>query len=403
MNQAQITSWRILMVDDDEEDYLIVKLLLNKAQGRSVSLDWAPTYEAGKRCIGTNGYDAVLVDYDLGGPLTGIELIREIAGSGYAAPLILYTGRGSFALDLEAQQAGATLYLTKNEANPLLIERSIRYAIERKQIEAQLLASQMAAINERNILQSVMESLPIGVAIVDEKGGNIQANATYESVWGGSFPKADTVNDYVAYKAWWVESGLPVEPEEWASAMAVMMGETVRGQFLKIERFDGSCAFVVNSAAPIFDAQGTVVGSSVAIMDVTQLVETEQAFLKSKEDYQLLNYSMLDGFALHEMIFDSEGKPIDYRFLEVNPAFEALTGLKASDILGRTVLEVLPETEQFWIETYGNVVLSRSSVRFEHYHQTLDKAFEVVAFSPRPNQFAVIFTECRFQDENQLH
>jgi PAS domain-containing protein len=145
------------------------------------------------------------------------------------------------------------------------------------------------------------------------------------------------------------------------------------------------------------------VGSSVAIMDVTQLVETEQAFLKSKEDYQLLNYSMLDGFALHEMIFDSEGKPIDYRFLEVNPAFEALTGLKASDILGRTVLEVLPETEQFWIETYGNVVLSRSSVRFEHYHQTLDKAFEVVAFSPRPNQFAVIFTECRFQDENQLH
>lgn len=384
--------WRILLVDDDDEDYLIVKLLFTEAQGRNICLDWAPTYADGCAYLQKNLYDAVLVDYDLG-KITGIELIRQMVSSGYPAPFILYTGRGSYAIDLEAQQAGATLYLTKAEATPLLLERMIRYAIERKQIEIQLLASQTSTIAERNMLQAVMESLPIGVAIVDRHGGNIRANACYGEVWGGSFPDVETVKDYRAYKAWWVDSGRQVEPEEWASAQAVMNGGTIVGQFLQIERFDGARAFVLNSAAPVFDAQGQIVGSSIAIMDITQLVETERALFESKENYRQLNISMLDGFALHEMIYDSEGRPADYRFLEVNPAFEALTGLKAVDILGKTVLQVLPETETYWIETFGQVALTRTSIRFENYHRSLAKYFDVVAFSPRPNQFAVIFTD----------
>lgn len=84
-------------------------------------------------------FDAVLVDYNLGGR-SGIELIREHAPH-YPAPLILYTGIGSPGVDLEAMEAGAALYLTKDEANPLLLERAIRYAIQLKQRETGLKAA----------------------------------------------------------------------------------------------------------------------------------------------------------------------------------------------------------------------------------------------------------------------
>jgi PAS domain S-box-containing protein len=93
------------------------------------------------------------------------------------------------------------------------------------------------------------------------------------------------------------------------------------------------------------------------------------------------------------MIYDQNGRPVDYRFLEINPAFEALTGLKGADILGKTVLEVLPETEPFWIETYGEVVRSGNLARFENYARTLDRYFEVIAFRHGPNQFGVVFTD----------
>lgn len=388
----QQSLWHILMIDDDGEDYLLTKLLFNEIKSRKVDIEWASSYQAGKERLQSEQFDVVLIDYDLGSK-TGIELIREMVSTGYPAPLILYTGRGNYEVDLEAQRAGATLYLTKDEATPLLLERFIRYAIERKQIEVQLLASQIEAVRERNMLQSVMESLPIGVAIIDPEGGTIRANAGFENVWGGPRPITHSIKDYAAYKAWWVESGRQVEPEEWASARAILNGETVVGQFLKVERFDGSQVFVLNSAAPIFDGNTKAVGCSVAIMDITDHVQTEQALFESKEHYRLLNYSMLNGYALHEMIFDNQGKPVDYRFIEVNPAFEELTGLKAENILGKTVMEVLPETEKYWIETYGQVVLTGKTIRFENYHHTLERYFEVVAFTPRPNHFAVVFTD----------
>lgn len=113
----------------------------------------------------------------------------------------------------------------------------------------------------------------------------------------------------------------------------------------------------------------------------------------AEENYRTLFREMLDGFALHEILFDARGKPADYRFLAVNPAFERQTGLKAEELLGRTVLEVLPGTERHWIETYGKVALTGEPVFFENYHAGMKKHFEVTAFRPAPNQFACIFAD----------
>jgi PAS domain S-box-containing protein len=129
-----LRGWRILHIDDDEEDFILVRAMLSQAQSVRISLDWASSLTAGREKLLANTYDAVLVDYDLG-VVTGIELIREMVARDYAAPLILYTGRGSYEVDVEAMQAGATMYLSKSESTPLLLERIIRYAIERKQAE----------------------------------------------------------------------------------------------------------------------------------------------------------------------------------------------------------------------------------------------------------------------------
>jgi CheY-like chemotaxis protein len=136
LDTHSLEEWRILLVDDDEDDYFITHSLLSLAQGHKIALDWASTCSEGKELITSNPYDAVLVDYDLGCE-SGIEFIKEAKATGCKVPLILFTGRGSYETDMEAMHSGADLYITKAEATPLILERSIRYAIKHKQIEAE--------------------------------------------------------------------------------------------------------------------------------------------------------------------------------------------------------------------------------------------------------------------------
>lgn len=131
----------------------------------------------------------------------------------------------------------------------------------------------------------------------------------------------------------------------------------------------------------------------LAIEDITEHKEAEKKLLDNEKRYRLLFQSMIDAFALHEIILDKKGIPVDYRFLEVNPAFEKYTGLKTEKLIGRTVREVLPNIESYWIETYGKVALTGKSIHFENYNNDLNKYFEVIAYSPAPKQFATIFRD----------
>lgn len=118
-----------------------------------------------------------------------------------------------------------------------------------------------------------------------------------------------------------------------------------------------------------------------------------RAYHKVVRDYKNLFDQMQDGFALHEIICDDSGVPVDYRFLAVNPAFEKLTGLKAEEVVGRTVLDVIPQTEPEWIERYGVVALTGEPISFESYSGALEKYFTVTAFRPEKNQFATLFLD----------
>jgi len=99
------------------------------------------------------------------------------------------------------------------------------------------------------------------------------------------------------------------------------------------------------------------------------------------------------GLAVHDVILDDKGNVVDYRFIDLNKAFEDLTQLKRELIIGKTVLEVLPETEYFWIEKYGRVAMTGEPIYFESYSKELDKYFQISAYSPKPKQFATIFSD----------
>jgi PAS domain S-box-containing protein/putative nucleotidyltransferase with HDIG domain len=102
---------------------------------------------------------------------------------------------------------------------------------------------------------------------------------------------------------------------------------------------------------------------------------------------------MLEGFALHEIICDDAGKPIDYRFVDANPAFEALTGFKRAEIIGRTVREVLPEAEKEWIERYGEIAIAKEPFQFRIHSVTLDRTYDVRAYNSGRGLFATTFID----------
>ncbi|HQF53894.1 MAG TPA: PAS domain S-box protein [Fibrobacteria bacterium] len=113
----------------------------------------------------------------------------------------------------------------------------------------------------------------------------------------------------------------------------------------------------------------------------------------AEERYRKLFENLTTGFALHEVILDDAGEVVDYRFLEVNPAYERMTGLRAQDLIGRTVKEALPGVESYWIDNFGRVALTGEPLRMENYTAPLDRWYETWAYRPASNQFAVLVAD----------
>ncbi len=137
----------------------------------------------------------------------------------------------------------------------------------------------------------------------------------------------------------------------------------------------------------------TSTGVSIYARDITPRKQMEEALEWSEERYRNLFTAMSEGFALHEIVCDDTGAPVDYRFLEINPAFERLTGLKHADVVGRRVSEILPNDDPKWIAMYGKVALTGESVHFENYSPVLKRHYDVFAYRPAPGQFAVVFVD----------
>ncbi len=192
-------------------------------------------------------------------------------------------------LDRESLAAGMAYFMelaeliSRKSYSNLMLARSLA---ERDTLMESLRESEVSARASAAQLSAVMDALPIGIVIVDGAGGTIRANSTYDKIWSGPRPATGNIEDYAAYKAWWVDTGELVQSKEWASARAILNRETIIGQLIRIERFDGSQAFVHNSAAPIIGARGEITGSAVAIMDITDIRAAEEALKHAHDELE---------------------------------------------------------------------------------------------------------------------
>jgi signal transduction histidine kinase len=165
---------RILLVDDDEDDYVLVRSLLARTEDAEYRLDWAASYEDGLRGIKETRHDAYLLDFHLG-TRTGLELLKEAGDC--KAPVIVLTAHGSHRKDMESMKAGAADYLDKASISSPLLERSIRYAIERKSAQDRIRA-------EHHKFMSILDAMNNAVFIINSRHEITYLNPKAETEFG---------------------------------------------------------------------------------------------------------------------------------------------------------------------------------------------------------------------------
>ncbi len=167
---------RVLLVEDDEDDYILTKTLVSARENANIRLDWVDTYEAALQTLASGQYDIYLVDYRLG-EHTGIELIQEASRRGSPMPMILLTGQDDLTVDQSALELGAADYLVKGRIDAQLLGRSIRYAIRQ--------AQSMRKLSEQESRYRTLFEQSIDAIFVADTQLHIQdANPSVEQLFG---------------------------------------------------------------------------------------------------------------------------------------------------------------------------------------------------------------------------
>jgi diguanylate cyclase (GGDEF)-like protein/PAS domain S-box-containing protein len=291
----------VLLIEDDENDYLLTRRLLSKAEGRVYSVTWVSDYETALDALRHSPAAVVLLDYRLGHH-DGLELLHAAKAAGRRAPIILLTGQGSYRVDLEAMKAGAADFLVKDQLTPELLERAIRYAIERQQSADALQRANdalEARVQERTQeLARAIEGLHAEIAgrmdvekelrVSEERFRQIAENI--EAVLWMRDPRLGTML-YVSPRCQDVLGVTPdafydnpqifldlVHPDdrERVAAAAPQQAEGTYAEECRVVRPDGQIRWVRDRAFPIHDTEGTVHRIVGIIEDITERRQAEE-------------------------------------------------------------------------------------------------------------------------------
>ncbi len=184
--------------------------------------------------------------------------------------------------------------------------------------------------SEKRLLAAIMNALPTGVAINDGSGAITLTNHAFEKIWGKPLPQSRSVKDYVHYKAWWGDSDTPVTPDQWAAARA-LKGETTIGQIIRIQAFDGAERYILNSASPIYDGEGNIIGGAVATQDITELKRVERALYESEQRLRLF----IEHAPVALAMFDRE-----MRYLSASHRWARDLGMYNHNLVGHSAFEL---------------------------------------------------------------
>jgi PAS domain S-box-containing protein len=255
--------------------------------------------------------------------------------------------------------------------------------------------SELALMLSEEKHRTLFENMAQGVVYQDENGSIISVNPATEKILGVPAKKLTGKSTMDLFNSGIHEDGTAYASESHPAAIALRTGKPVRNKIMGIfNPVRKQNVWIKIDATPQFRSKSKQPYQVFTTFDnITDRKQIEIALKDSEQRYRSLFNVMTEGFALHEIILDDNDVPVDYRFLTVNPAFEKITGLRAIDILGKTVKEVLPGIEYLWIEKYGKVALTGKAVRFENFSADLNRYYSVVAFSPKKYHFATMFSD----------
>jgi PAS domain S-box-containing protein len=299
-------------------------------------------------------------------------------------PFLLLSARAGEQSAIEGLSAGADDYICKPFSARELVTR-ISCIVERARVEEALRASQ--------------DKLSKFLSATSDKIYELSADWREMHPLKGNLLVASTEDSLVD----WIEKDIPEGERE--RVLAAMEHAIVNGSVFKSEhrviRDDGTIGWTFSRVVPLLNNSGEVIRWFGADSDISERKRTEQALRESEEKYRTLFELMDEGFCIVEMIFDSDGKALDYRFIEMNSAFVKQTGLV--DALNRTMRELVPEHEEFWFRTYGEVARTGQPRRFEQQAEAMNRWFDVYAFRigrPEANRVAILFTDITERKRN---
>lgn len=367
---------RILFVEDNPIDY---ELALNVLKSEEVDFESFVVDNETQLIIQLEHFhpDIVITDYYLP-TINGIRILELMRNQAPDIPVIVLTGTTNETTAVECLRAGAVDYLIKT--NMLRLPFAVNEALEHAQmlIQKNKVVAELEASEKK--YRSFIEQSSDGIFVVNEHGDYIEVNPSGCRMTGYSEEELLKMNI----------KDLNVDKENRPKkGMFNELLATGKGRLeTEFRRKDGSIGWWIIEARKISD--NLYVGYT---NDITEERKNEISLIQSEKKYKSLVDEMAQGLAVHEIIQNEEGDVIDYRFLDVNDSFVAMIGISKTNLIGKTIKEVLPDTEKFWIERYGKVALTGKSDSFESYTSPLGRHYNVIAYRPQPRQFAVIVTD----------
>jgi PAS domain S-box-containing protein len=254
-------------------------------------------------------------------------------------------------------------------------------------------------------LSAIFEILPVGVGVVDADGTIVLSNQEMHSyVPTKVLPSLDDARHgrWRAHHA----DGRPFARDDFPGARALRGERVVPGVEMLYVQDHNTAIWTQVAAVPIRNDSGQITGQVAVVNNIDAFKRTEEALRSSEEKYRSLFNEMDEGFCIVQLIYDENDAPVDFRYLEINPVFEQQTGLK--NALGKTILELVPDVEKHWIDTYGKIALTGQAQRFMDYSPALGRWFDVNAFRigpPGNRQVALLFRDIteRKLIEQELH
>jgi|GEM_PF-965476 len=240
-------------------------------------------------------------------------------------------------------------------------------------------------------LSITLRSIGDGVIITDVRGLVVNMNPVAENLCGWSCSEAMGRPLTEVFNIFHAETR-EVLPDPVMKALEKSATIRLSDQTILISR-NGERYPITNSAAPIKSSHGNISGVILVFSDISENVTSQEKIIRSEKMFHSLYNHMVEGAALHELIYDEQGKAVDYIIIETNPAFEIQLGIQRDDVIGKTSREAYDVEEAPFLEIYSQVVLTQQPAVFETYFPPLARFFSISAYCPYPGSFATIFED----------